>query len=125
MSYLPEFFTPERLAAYRELNHSFRMWCGFWPREFSAVPQISLWQAETRIEPELRRLGLGPHDIATLHNPWERVTKTSVPSPIIDVYNTEVSGSMMMVVSTPLDGASLTAIAYTFRDWGGPGTPRT
>ena len=47
-SYLPEFFTSERLAHYRALGERFPLWCGHWPDEVRQLPEWNRWWSETR-----------------------------------------------------------------------------
>jgi hypothetical protein len=53
-SYLPEFFTDERLRWYRELTERFPLWCGHWPEEHRSAPEFASWRPERLIWDTLR-----------------------------------------------------------------------
>ncbi len=48
-SYLPEFFTEERLAHYRELQERFPLWCGHWPPDQGTVLERLTWDSAAQI----------------------------------------------------------------------------
>lgn len=42
-SYLPQFFTADRLKSYRSLSERFPLWCGVWPPDEASLPEFKDW----------------------------------------------------------------------------------
>ena len=124
-SYLPDFFTAERLEWYRDLSESFPLWCGLWREELLDFPEAWMWYPDRLIRErlDLVREVIDKDVICTFH---ESPAKDHVACPLIEwrEWVTEApldpgdpvqySGFMN---PPPVDGAWFAALDYIGRDW--------
>ena len=58
-SYLPKFFTEDRLKGYRKLHKRCRLWCGVWPPDEASLPEFRDWAPFMQVFVHGGRSGLG------------------------------------------------------------------
>jgi hypothetical protein len=115
------FFSPERLAYYRELHERFPLWCGDWPIPERFAPEAAQWLRETRLALEAK-----PHapeaELAWVEYGWEEPRWSNAPNPTLYVVE-EDSGPDRLIertispVEPPAVRALFAAIEYVFAKW--------
>lgn len=118
-SYLPEFFTEERLQRYRNLHERFPLWCGDWPEEEAKLPEAHLWSRERRFQQETKEIGKRLLSI-TFDG---LTTDDSVPRPIFHIgdYVEDTLGEYHFLEQTfketdpPAGAALIASIEYLYQ----------
>ena len=86
-TYLPEFFTPDRLKWYRDLTERFPLWCGNWPKDLLWHPKAQEWSLDVLSRMEFEEEGAEePIIFIEFH---ESPTTESVSPPYLVLYESD------------------------------------
>ncbi len=125
-SYLPEFFTPERLEWYRDLSARFPLWCGNWPQELLNLPEATAWSPDQIIWSELDKCGVDFIEYWFEPTPGVGVMPRPVlvweePNPDFDPEEPYFLKFAVSTLEPPIYSAWFAALNYVGHDWSDEG----
>ena len=125
-SYLPEFFTPERLEWYRDLSARFPLWCGSWPQELLNLPEATAWSPDQIIWSELDESGVAFYEYWFEPTPGVGVMPRPVfvweePNPDFDPEEPYLLKFSVSTLEPPIYSAWFAALNYVGHDWSDEG----
>lgn len=123
---IDSFFTPERLAYYRDLHARYPLWCGRWPSNERSKPSAHHWLVQSRLHDEASQSLRRSRIISIRFASTPTADEAPRPQALLEVGN---DIEVVEDFEPPIHSAVLGAINYTFARWksgygpGGSGKP--